>query len=184
MTTEFVTGKVRFNYPEFFVPKAPDDKPTQLKYSVSILIPKSDTKTLAAIKAAQEEAIAETWGAKRPAKVETTLHDGDGVRVKSGEPYNADHHGHFVMTVSTKFAPEVYSADMKLLDPLTGKGMFKSGDYGRVVIRPYTYDVSGNRGVSFGFSKVQKIADGAPIISAKSRSADDFFTAVEEDFLA
>lgn len=50
------------------------------KYSVSAIVPKSDTKTVEAIKAAIEQAkkdSASKWGGKIPANLKTPLRDGD-----------------------------------------------------------------------------------------------------------
>jgi hypothetical protein len=180
MTSKVVTGKVRLSYANLFVPRAPNDNPTgPLKYSTTILIPKTDKKTLADIKAAQEFAIATKWP-KRPAKLQTTLHDGDGVREKNGEPYSDECKGHWVMSVSSKLKPAVVGAN---LQPVMDAGDVKSGDYARVSINAYCYENSGNRGVSFGLNNVQKLETGEALSTGQTRAQDDF-TAVEEDFLA
>jgi len=180
MTTKVVTGKVRLSYANLFVPVASRDNPgAEPKYSVSLLIPKSDTRTLAAIKAAQEFAIAAKWP-KRPAKLASTLHDGDGVKEKTGEPYTEECKGHWVMSVSSKVKPGVVDAN---LQSVMDASEVRSGDYARVSINAYCYDTSGNRGVSFGLNNVQKLATGDALGAGRTRAEDDF-TAVEEDFLA
>ena len=180
MTTKVVTGRVRLSYTSLFEARASRDNPgAEPKFSTTILIPKSDTKTLAAIKAAQEAAIAAKWP-KRPAKIASTLHDGDGVKEKTGEPYGPECKGHWVMSVASKVRPNVVDAS---LQPILDASMVRSGDYARVSINAYCYDTSGNRGVSFGLNNVQKLADGEPLGGGRSRAEDDF-TAVEEDFLA
>ncbi|PWG75044.1 hypothetical protein DF186_14750, partial [Enterococcus hirae] len=40
-------------------------------------------------------------------------------------------------------------------------------------IRPFTYDVSGNRGVAFGLQNVQKLRDGDPL-GGRTKPEDDF----------
>jgi hypothetical protein len=45
----------------------------------------------------------------------------------------------------------------------------------------YAYDVSGNRGVSFGLGNVQKVADGEALSSRTT--AEDDFSDDFEDFL-
>ena len=180
MTTKVVTGRVRLSYVCVDQAKPPKDNPSgDPKFSTSILIPKSDTKTLAALKAAQESAIAAKWP-KRPAKVATTLHDGDGVKEKTGEPYGPECKGHWVMSCASKTRPGLVDKD---LNPILEHGAIRSGDYARVSLNAYCYDVNGNRGVSFGLNNVQKLADGEPLGSGRTRAEDDF-TAVEEDFLA
>lgn len=180
MTTKVVTGRVRLSYCTLDQARPPKDNPAgDPKFSVSILIPKSDTKTYAALKAAQEVAIAAKWP-KRPAKVATTLHDGDGVKEKTGEAYGPECKGHWVMSCASKTRPGMVDKD---LNAIIETGVIKSGDYARVSLNAYCYDVSGNRGVSFGLNNVQKLADGEALGGGRSRAEDDF-TAVEEDFLA
>jgi Protein of unknown function (DUF2815) len=147
-TTKVVTGKVRLSYAFLFEARAPRENPEgEKKFSTSILIPKTDKETLTKIKAAQEAAIAAKWPGKRPAKIAMTLHDGDGVKEKTGEPYGPECKGHYVMAVSSKMRPGIVDTDMnKIID----SSEISSGDYARVSINAYAYDVSGNRGVSFG----------------------------------
>ena len=62
------------------------------KYSVSAIIPKSDTKTVNAIKAAIEVAKQESlpkWGGKIPPNLKLPLRDGDslGGRAKASEEF-------------------------------------------------------------------------------------------------
>ena len=54
-STKVITGKVRFSYANVFEPTAMQDGQTP-KYNVSIIISKSDTKTVEAIKKAIEAA--------------------------------------------------------------------------------------------------------------------------------
>ena len=180
MTTKVITGTIRLTYAALDKAMPPRDNPTaEPKFSTGILIPKTDTKTYDAIKAAQEFAIAAKWP-KRPAKVATTLHDGDGVKEKTGEPYGPECKGHWVMTVASKTRPGMVNKD---LQPILELGQVRSGDYARVSINAYCYDSSGNRGVSFGLNNVQKLRDGEALGAVRSLAEDDF-TAVEEDFLA
>jgi hypothetical protein len=180
MTTKVVTGKVRLSYCNLFTAVAPRDNPAgEPKFSVALLIPKSDTKTVAALKAAQEFAIAAKWP-KRPAKVASTLHDGDGVKEKTGEAYGPECKGHWVMSVSSKVRPGVVDVN---LQPVMDASEVRSGDYARVSINAYCYDSSGNRGVSFGLNNVQKLETGEALGAGRTRAEDDF-TAVTDDFLS
>ena len=56
MSTQITTGKVRFSYCNLFTPRAVQEGATP-KYSVTLLIPKSDKATMQKIKAAMDEAI-------------------------------------------------------------------------------------------------------------------------------
>ena len=77
--TKVVTGKVRLSYAHLFQPHAslPGQDP---KYSLMLLIPKSDKSTVAKIEAAIEAAKENgkaNWGGKVPAGLKTPLRDGD-----------------------------------------------------------------------------------------------------------
>lgn len=79
--TKVVTGLVRLSYANVWEPKAANEN-AQPKYSVSIIIPKSDKETLKkindAIDAAIEEGIGK-FGGKKPNKaaIKLPLRDGD-----------------------------------------------------------------------------------------------------------
>lgn len=74
-----VTGEVRFSYAHVWEPDSING--SDPKYSVSILIPKSDTKTInminKAIEAAKEMGKSEKFGGKIPANLKLPLRDGD-----------------------------------------------------------------------------------------------------------
>ena len=68
----------RFSYLHCWEPNAVNDG--EPKYSVSAIIPKSDTETVAKIKQAIEQAKKESvskWGGKVPANLKLPLRDGD-----------------------------------------------------------------------------------------------------------
>ena len=71
--TKVITGKVRLSYAHLFKPVAISDG-QEPKYSVCLLIPKSDKETLRKIKAAVEaakQAGINLWGGKIPATLKT-----------------------------------------------------------------------------------------------------------------
>ena len=74
------TGVVRLSYANIWKPRAAEAG-QEPKYSVSLIIPKTDKTTLAAIKAASDEALKEgitrKWGGKKPANLKLPLRDGD-----------------------------------------------------------------------------------------------------------
>ena len=76
---KIVTGKVRFSYANVFQPKASVEGGTP-KYSVSLIIPKSDKETIAKINKAFEEtkqAAAAYFGGSVPKGLKGGLRDGD-----------------------------------------------------------------------------------------------------------
>lgn len=160
--TQVTTGKVRFSYCNLFAPRAMAEGADE-KYSVTLIIPKSDKATLQKIKAAIEAAksayTAKNPGKALPKSLKTTLHDGDGERPNGGE-FGEECHGAYVMTVSSKNKPVVVDAD-KL--PITDPQELFSGCYGRAIINFYVYDTAGNKGVSAGLNGVMKLHDGEPL---------------------
>ena len=171
MSTKVITGKVRFSFCHIFEPQAPING-GEPKYSVTLLIPKSDTVTLGKIKEAMDEArenFCKKNGANAlPLKPNHTLHDGDGTR-DSGDPYGPECKGCYVITVSSKQKPVIVdSFRNEIIDP----GEVYSGCYGRAAINFYGYSNSGKKGISAGLLSIQKLHDGEPFGTVGS--ADDF----------
>jgi len=160
--TQITTGKVRFSFCNLFAPKAAQGS-DQAKYSVTLLIPKSDKATLAKIKTAIEAAktsyMERNAGKKLPVALKNTLHDGDGERPNGGM-FGEECKGHYVITVSSLNQPTIVNADKT---PLTEPKELYSGCYGRAVINFYVYDNSGNKGISAGLNGVMKLYDGEPL---------------------
>lgn len=173
--TKVVTGKVRLSYVNLFTPRVGPNG-GDAKYSVCVLIPKTDKATLDKVKAAIEaakEAGKANWGGKIPAGVKTPLRDGDTERD------SAEYKGHYFINANSKQKPGVVDAQ---LNAVMDASEVYSGAYGRVSLNFYAYNQSGNKGVGAGLQNVQKLADGEPL-SGRSRAEDDF-TAAEEDFLS
>lgn len=177
MSTKVVTGKVRFSFCNIWEPKAPQGG-GEAKYSVTLLIPKSDTATVEKIKAAMAEArdnFCKRNGASAlPIKPNHTLHDGDGVR-DSGDPYGPECKGCYVITVGSKNKPVIVD---NMRNPVTDPGEVYSGCYGRASINFYGYNSNGKKGISAGLLSIQKLHDGEPFGTVGS--ADDF----DDDFRA
>ena len=171
MSTKVVTGKVRFSFVHIWEPQEPQGGGDP-KYSVTLLIPKSDTATLGKIK----EAIAEARDiycnrngqSALPATPNHTLHDGDGMR-DSGDPYGPECKGCYVITESSKQKPVIVD---NMREPITDPGEVYSGCYGRASINFYGYNSNGKKGVSAGLLSIQKLHDGEPF--GTTGSADDF----------
>lgn len=184
MSTKIVTGKVRFSYVTLAQPKASEEG-AEPKYSTVLLIPKSDTLTIQKIKKAIAEAAdafrARNGQASLPANPMTPLHDGDGTKPNSGEPYGDECKGCWVMNASSKDKPMMRdSFNEELLDP----NEIYSGCYGRAVINFYGYN-NKRKGVGCGLLGVQKLHDGEPIGGVRA-TADDFndgFEDHDDDFI-
>jgi hypothetical protein len=187
MATKIVTGKVRFSYAYLFEARASQQGGDDAKYSVTLLIPKTDTETLGKIKQAMQEArdnFCNRNGANAiPAKFNHTMHDGDGLR-DSGEPYGEECKGHYVITVSSKQKPVIVD---RVGNEILDASEVYSGCYGRASINFYGYNTNGKKGVSAGLLAVQKLADGEPFGTVGS--ADDFNDGfqdegADDDFMA
>lgn len=184
MKTQITTGKVRFSYCHLFAPAASQEGGPE-KYSVMLLIPKSDTVTVKKIKSAIEAAKAvyaeKNNGKTLPAKVKTTFHDGDGEKPTGGE-YGPECKGHYVISVSSNNKPVIVYADKT---PITEPSELYSGCYGRAIINFYGYDTSGNKGISAGLNGIMKLHDGEPLVGGivTDEDWDDDFEDEEIDDL-
>ena len=153
------------------------------KFSVSLIIPKSDTKTIekiqAAIKAAYEEGQGKLKGNGKsvPALsvLKTPLRDGDAER-----PDDETYADAYFINANSATAPGIVDADR---NPILDRSEVYSGVYGRASINLYAFNSNGNKGIACGLNNLQKIRDGEPL-GGKSRAEDDFATEEDEDFLA
>ena len=169
-TTKVVTGKVRFSYVAVFQPKAMDEK-SEPKYSVSIIIPKSDkatldriTKAIEAAKVAGKAKLADKTG-KIPANIKIPLRDGDVDRADD-EAY-ADS---FFINASSNRKPGVVDAQ---LNEIIAPEDFYSGCYGRASINFYAFNANGNKGIAAGLQNLQKLEDGE-MLAGGSTANEDF----------
>lgn len=176
-TTKVVTGEVRLSYAHLFEPWS-NDPDIPAKYSTAILIPKSDKKTISAIKSAIEAATAsgksrfgDSWGKKG---VKTTLHDGD---TEADLEANPEYEGHYYMSVSSNTQPGIVD---RLVNPILDSSEVYSGCFARVSINAFPYNAKGNQGVSFGLNHVQKLRDG-DYLGGRTRASDDFDALEDED---
>ena len=181
MATKVITGvNTRWSYANVWEPKAMEGgKP---KFSVSLIIPKSDTVTVGKIKAAIEEAYRDGQSKlKGNAKsvpalstLRTPLRDGDLERPDDPAYANA----YFVNANSTT-APGVVDANR---NEILNKSEVYSGCYGRASISFYAFNANGNKGIACGLNNLQKIKDGEPL-GGRASAESDFATEEDEDFL-
>lgn len=167
-----LTGEVRLSYCNLTTPRAAQQG-GEPKYSVTLLIPKTDVATKAdidaAIQAAANEALSKVWNGARPPQLSVPIWDGDGVR-KSGVPFGDECKGHWVMTASTKNKPQVVGID-NINCELSPADIY-SGMYARVTIRFFGYSNSGNKGIGCGLGNVMKTRDGEALAGGASASVD------------
>lgn len=164
--SKIITGKVRASFVHLF--EAQSVNGSEPKFSCSFIIPKSDTETVAAIKAAIEEARQEgipKWGGKIPAILKTPLRDGDADR--PDDPNYADS---YFINASSKEKPGVVDRKrVPITDPLT----VYSGCYVRASLNIYPFNTNGNRGIAAGLNHVQFWCDGEPL-NGRVRAEDEF----------
>ena len=182
--TKVITGKTTvMSYLTVLEPRTPIGG-GPAKYSVSLIIPKSDTVTIAKIRAAIEAAYAEGESKLKGSSktlpaledLKTPLRDGDKDR-KGDEAYK---NAYFVNANSTT-KPGIVDAN---LNPILDSSEIYSGIIGRASIDFYAYNSNGNRGIACGLNNIQKLKDGTPL-GGHSRAEDDFadLDDDDEDFL-
>lgn len=180
MATKVITGMVRFSYVHVFEPSAAAEG-AEPKYSVSIIIDKNDTKTLAAIKAAIEEAkqlgknkITDSKG-RIPANLKQPLRDGDIDR-----PDDEAYAGAMFLTASSFRKPGVVGESPECR-PLE-EDEFYSGCYGRASLTFYAFNTANSRGIACGLNNLQKLEDGERLDGGTS-AAEDFGSEFNADDL-
>ena len=152
-----ITGPdTRWSYANVWEPKSINGGTP--KYSVSLIIPKSDTKTLTKIQAA----------------IKTPLRDGDTER-----PDDPAYAGCYFVNANATSAPGIVDVDR---NPILTRSEVYSGVYGRASITFYAFNSSGNRGIACGLNNLQKVRDGEPL-GGKASAESDFATDEDDDFL-
>ena len=179
--TKVITGpRTRWSYANVWDPKSINGGTP--KYSVSLIIPKSDKKTVEAIKAAIQAAYEEGEsklkgnGKSVPALsiLKTPLRDGDLER-----PDDPAYAGSYFVNANATSAPGIVDADR---NPILTRSEVYSGVYGRASISFYAFNSSGNKGIACGLNNLQKIRDGEPL-GGKASAESDFATDDDDDFL-
>lgn len=175
--TKVVTGIVRLSYANVWEPKSINGGAE--KYSVSLIIPKSDTKTVSAINKAIDAAIEEgigKFGGRKPNKGALKLPLRDGDVEKDDEAY-ADS---FFVNANSTTAPQIVD---QRVQPIMDRSEVYSGCYARVSINFYAFNSNGNKGVACGLGNIQKVRDGEPL-GGKRDASEDFSNFNDEEFLA
>lgn len=165
---------VRFSYVNLEVAKCAPGS-TEAKFGMSVIIPKSNKKTLKALGVAIKAAV--ELGKQKHGKVfenekklKFPLRDGDDER--EDEAYKDS----FFLNANAKNRPGMVDRKVQpILDPKE----IKSGDWGNVSLNFYPFSVNGNSGIAVGLNHVQKVKDGEPLGS--QTNASDEFEEVEFD---
>ena len=177
-----ITGpNTRWSYANVWEPKSINGGSP--KYSISLIIPKSDTVTVAKIKAAIEAAYQEGQAKLRgngksvPALnlIKNPLRDGDLER-----PDDPAYANSYFINANSATAPGIVDADR---NPVLTRSEVYSGVYGRASITFYSFNSNGNRGIACGLNNLQLLRAGEPL-GGKASAESDFASESFDDFLA
>ena len=190
MSTQVTTGRARFSYCNVAQARR-NEMNGKDEFSTQVLIPKTDTETIAALKTAAKLALTAKFGDKIPKTVRNPMRDGDTETKSDGSPLGDEYAGCYYFNTKSNKKPGIIDANGR--DLITSDAVV-SGDFGRVAVNAYAYDAAGNRGVAFGLNHVMLMEKGTPLGSAKVSAAaafgiaapaagsyDDVKSAVESD---
>ena len=174
INTKVITGKVRLSYANVWEPASINGG--EEKYSVSLIIPKSDTTTIGAIQAAVDAAVEAgigKFGGKKPnkASIKLPLRDGDIER-----PEDENYKDAYFINANSRTAPQI--VDRKV-QPILHRDAEYSGCYARESITLYAFNSNGNKGIACGLGNIQKLEDGEPLGGCTTAAAD--FASVDDD---
>lgn len=173
--TKLNIGEVRFSYLHVFQPQASaggSDK----KYSVALIIPKSNTELVAKIKEAIRNAYNAgigTFGGSLPEKGRwrSPLRDGD-VEKAGDEAYKDS----WFINASSKTRPGIVKRDptgVQKFVPIADEQELYSGCYGYASVNFFAYNNSGNKGISAGLNNVLKTRNG-DFLGGRASAESDF----------
>lgn len=173
---KLITGKIRASYAHVFKPqKSPNSG--QEKYSMCLLIPKSDTKTIKAFedefeKVKNDSDAQKVWGGK----FKSTFKGGE---LKDGDEFadeKPEYAGHVFINAYSQSRPGIVD---KALNPIIDPEEFYSGCYARVSVSVYPY-ANQSKGIAIGLNNIQKLEDGEKF-GGKATAQADFADFAEED---
>ena len=175
--TKVVTGEVRFSFLNVFTPKSINGSAE--KYSVSLLIPKTDIETIdkinRAVEAAKQTGISK-FGGKIPAVLKLPLRDGDAER-----PDDEVYAGHYFVNANCSQPPVLF---YKNGGKITDSTDLYSGCYGKASVNFYAYNTNGNRGIACGLNGLMKTRDGEALGGRGDVAADFADDFEDDDFLS
>jgi len=163
------TPSVRVSYPTLFTPRAfqPGNDP---KYGIVMMFEKTNKEHMAFLKLMHQDcelAMGEKWpkAETRPrvaliGDTRSPIKDGDKTLNNNGIPLcenNPEYAGHFIIRANTSSRPVV--VDRNKAEILDSNEVY-GGCFCKVNLNCYTFDMSANKGVTFGLNGVQKWSDG------------------------
>lgn len=174
--SKVITGVVRFSYAHVFEPYAGDGEETA-KYSVQLIIPKSDKKTIKAIQSAVQDALIagkdKKFGGKIPKVFKDPLRDGDDEREDDSNYADA-----YFLTAKSTTAPDVVDRSRS---PILDKDEFYSGCFGVASITFFPFNVK-NAGIGVALNNIMKTHEGDSLGGKRSNADEDFANISTDDF--
>ena len=142
-------------------------------YSCSLLIPKSDTKTLAAIDKAVDAAIEDgkfklgnKEGKVNKKMLKLPLRDADDEEIT----YDG-YKGMMYFNAKNKYRPQIVDSR---LQPIIDEDDIYSGCHCKIIINFYAFSRDGNKGIAASLGNIQKIRDDKRFGGGRSNAEDDF----------
>lgn len=176
LTPRNVTAPGRLSYAHLDTPHQPNPQ-AEPQYSAVLLIPKTDTVTVAAVQAAIQAAVqaaVERGIFSQPIDPAHTkyppLRDGDAPN-ENGEPRGEAYAGHWFISAKNKRQPIVVDAQRQ---PVINPDEVYSGCYVNMAIEFFGYSNSGNKGIAASLIGVQKTRDGERFGTAPLEATDVF----------
>lgn len=180
LMTKVTIGKARASYAHVFHPTSISPTDTNLKYSVTLIIPKSETGLIEKIRAAMKNAytngMQSKWGGKAPKKPYDPLKDGDAEK-----PDDEAYADSYYINASCKTKPGVnkvkgyatIDGKRKLqTEEITDESEFYSGCYVYATVNFFAFDAGANKGVACGLNNILKVEDGEPLGGRSSAESD------------
>ncbi len=176
--TKIITGICRLSYANIWQAKSINGGTP--KFSTSVLIPKSDTVTVARVKKAIQAAYEEGEGKLKGngksvpplATLKTPMRDGDIER-----PDDPAYEGHWFVNANSGTAPGVVDINRQ---PIIDTSEIYSGVYARVSLSFYAFNSNGNKGIACGLQNIQKVRDGESL-GGRTKAEDDFNDGYQSD---
>lgn len=142
-------------------------------YSCALLVPRTDTKTLADINKAVDAAIedgksklGDKNGKVNKRMLKLPLRDAD-LEEKTYDGYK----GMMYFNAKNKYRPQVVDLH---LQPIDDETEIYSGCHCRVIINFYAFSRDGNRGVAASLGNIQKVSDDDRLGGNRACATDDF----------
>lgn len=172
MADKLITPEFRAAFVGLFRATAPRENPDgKKKYSIrAVFLPGTDMSVL---KKAAGAAAGEKWGSNVP----KTMRSPFRLNEELDNPIPGIPDDAVVMTFSANEDRRPGLVDAQLHDIIDESEAY-SGAWFRAQVRPYAYEISGNRGVAFGLENVQKTKDDEPLGKGKI-PASKAFDAIE-----